>query len=148
MAKKLKLTPREKPQPKEFVPYESDEQKSVVRWAKDAQIKWPELALLYAVPNGAMLGGKNRFAQVNNLKAQGLRVGVPDLVLPVARGDWFGAYLEMKRLKDGVWDVEQKWWADKLKEQGYLCGLARGHKAGIDFFVAYLSKPKTVAIAF
>lgn len=131
-----------------FVPYESDEQKIVVKWAMDARIKWPELELLYAVPNGALLGGRNRFAQVNNLKAQGLRIGVPDLVLPVARGSYHGAYLEMKRIKGSTWDEDQKWWATKLKEQGYLCGLAKGQKQGIDFLIAYLKLPRTQVIPF
>ena len=44
--------------------------------------QWPELSLLFAVPNA----GKRTPATANWLRAEGMKAGVPDLVLPVARG--------------------------------------------------------------
>ena len=52
----------------------------------------PELAALYAIPNGG-----NRHPAVGaKLKAEGVRRGVPDLHLPVARGGFHSLYLETK----------------------------------------------------
>jgi len=34
------------------------------------------------------------FAHVSRLKAEGLRVGVPDLILPVARGEYHAMAIE------------------------------------------------------
>jgi hypothetical protein len=70
---------------KPYVPRESDEQASVFAWATQFVVRFPELQLLHAIPNGALLGGRNRFAVARELTNTGLRVGVPDIHLPVPR---------------------------------------------------------------
>lgn len=78
---------------KEFRPTEADEQRTVFEWAQMARHRWPELALMYAIPNGAMLGGHNRFAVIAALKAQGLKPSVPDLCLPAPRLGYAALYI-------------------------------------------------------
>jgi hypothetical protein len=122
---------------------EHDEQVAVIAWASLMARGFPELELLYAVPNGAKLPyrgkGKARFSpEAMRLKAEGLRPGVPDLVLPVARQGYHGLYIEMKYGKNKP-TPEQVWWADRLAEQGYLSTVCWGSQEAIDTIQAYLS---------
>ena len=64
------------------VPTEADEQIALFEWAALQSGRFPELALLYHVPNG---GSRNKI-EAARLRAQGVKSGVPDLCLPVARG--------------------------------------------------------------
>lgn len=77
-----------------YTPYihESVEQTNLFRWAAYEQGKYPELKLMYHIPNG---GSRNRL-EAANLKKQGVKSGVPDICLPVARGAYHGLYIEMK----------------------------------------------------
>ena len=82
-------------------PSEHEEQKAVVTWAKIMTTRYPELELIYAIPNGAKLPyvgkGKNRYSpQAMKLKAEGLHPGIPDLCLPVNRHGYGALYIEMK----------------------------------------------------
>lgn len=74
----------------------------------------PELALLYAIPNG----GKRHKVTAARLQAEGVRAGVLDLCLPVARQGFHGYYLEMKVGRNKL-TAAQKLWADVLTKQGY-----------------------------
>ena len=60
---------------------EADEQKAVIQWCILMEGRWPELEYIYHVPNG----GSRNSREAANLKAQGVKPGVPDLELPVAR---------------------------------------------------------------
>lgn len=53
---------------------------------------------LYSVPNG----GKRNAREAARLKAQGVKAGVPDLVLPIAVGGYGGLYIELKYGKNGL----------------------------------------------
>lgn len=79
--------------------------------------KWPELRWMYAVPNG---GGRTA-VQGARLKAEGVKPGVSDICLPIARQGYHGFYLELKKpgnLK-GESD-DQKEFGAFVTEQGYL----------------------------
>lgn len=77
------------------VPTESVEQQCLFRWAAFQSGRFPELALLYHVPNG----GSRKKAEAGRFRAEGVKAGVPDLCLPVARGGFHGLYIELKRQK-------------------------------------------------
>ena len=55
-------------------------QKALFEWADRMEGAWPELRLMYAIPNG----GLRTKAQAGKLKAEGVKPGVPDIHLPVA----------------------------------------------------------------
>lgn len=93
---------------------ESDEQKALFRWAALAQGKYPDLVLMYHIPNG----GSRHPAEAANLKAQGVKAGVPDICLPVPRGAFHGLYIEMKYGKNRL-TQSQKDWLAALIHQGY-----------------------------
>jgi hypothetical protein len=98
-----------------LLPSEHDEQATVVDWANHHTGKYPELELLYAIPNGGGRGkpfitksGEKRPPLLAiRLKEEGLKTGIPDLCLPVARGGYHACYIEMKR-QDGTLSDEQR----------------------------------------
>jgi hypothetical protein len=85
-------------------PTEHQEQVSLIKWANLQSRAYPELAHLFAVPNGSHKSKQAR----KNFKDEGLKSGVPDLILPVARGGFNHLYIEMKRIKGGTVSENQK----------------------------------------
>ena len=71
---------------------ETTEQIMLFAWAKMNEHIIPELRLLYHIPNE----GKRTQSSGSILKAAGLRAGVPDICLPVARQGFNALYIEMK----------------------------------------------------
>lgn len=120
------------------IPTESEEQQAVMEWAEAASGKWPELRLLYHVPNE----GRRSMATGGRLRAEGLKSGVPDLCLPSAHGEYHGLYIEMKRTKGGRATPEQKEWLEMLEEEGYKTEICNGADAAIETIGAYLALPK------
>ena len=96
------------------VPLEDAEQRAIFQWAAMGTAARPELGLLYAMPSGGKRAVKTAIA----LKAQGVKSGVPDMCLPVARNGYHGLYIELKRQKGGTVSETQKSWLTALAEQG------------------------------
>lgn len=93
------------------IPTERQEQAVLIDWWKHyAKTKGLDERLLFAIPNGAVLAGdaKRRGIQMTNLKATGLRAGIPDLFLAkpayeIARNNHLGGlFIEMKRKGEKV----------------------------------------------
>jgi hypothetical protein len=120
-----------------FTPTEHDEQVALMQWAEYALAAHPELELLFAVPNG----GARHKVTAAKLKAEGVKAGVQDIVLPVPRGTFHGLFLEMKRRQGGALSTEQKWWRDKLYAQGYQTCVCKGWESARDAIVEYLALP-------
>lgn len=116
---------------------EHDHQANVITWATMMEGRYPELCLLFAVPNGARVS----IGQAIKLKAEGLKAGVPDLMLPVARQGYHGLFVEMKRAGGEVRDTQVSW-LDALGEQGYLATVCYGDQDAIDTITAYLGMPE------
>lgn len=116
------------------VPSESVEQQCLFRWAAYQSGRFPELALLYHVPNG----GSRRKAEAGRFKAEGVKAGVPDLCLPVARGGFHGLYIEMKRKRGSRTSDDQKEWLAKLADQGYQTAVCKGWEAAARVIAEYL----------
>lgn len=119
-------------------PTEDQEQEALFRWAEYAQGAHPELAMLYAIPNG----GKRPMSVAIQMKRTGTRKGVPDMALPVARGGAHGLYIELKRKKGGRVSPEQVAWMDALTRQGYRCAVCHGFEAARDVILSYLGGEK------
>lgn len=71
-------------------PSEQMIQKEVVSWAGRNVATWPALAMLYSNPNEGRRHPHRGWADM------GMSAGLPDLVLPVARGPYAHLYLELK----------------------------------------------------
>jgi hypothetical protein len=98
------------------------------------------LKLMYAIPN-----------QIPNpvvaarMKAEGVKSGVPDIFLPVARYGKYGLYIELKRQKSldkkkakGVISTNQTAYALALIEHGYQVEISYGWEAARDVLIRYM----------
>lgn len=121
------------------IPLESDEQQALFEWAKWQKGKYPELELMYHIPNE----GKRSFSSGKRLVAEGLKKGVPDICLPAARCGYHGMYIEMKRSKGGKATKEQLWWQDRLTKQGYYAVICRGWEEAAAEILKYLKGAET-----
>lgn len=113
---------------------------------KEISLRYPTVAeLIFHVPNG---GHRHKLVAVK-LKEQGVKAGVPDLVLPMARGGYFGLYIEFKATapNDAAVSASQYAWIRRLSEQGYLAIVCRGHFDAMEQIRAYLRLPQTTAAA-
>jgi hypothetical protein len=117
------------------VPTESQEQQMLFQWAAWQSGKYPELALMYHTPNG----GHRSKAEAGRFKAEGVKAGVPDIFLPVARGRWHGLYIELKRQRGGKVSDHQKEWLEALEAQDYLVGVCKGWEAASKAILKYLN---------
>lgn len=109
----------------------------VPRWPILAGEGWPDSGALrlYAVPNG----GLRTVQEGVRLKMEGVQKGVPDLVLPIARGGFHGLYLELKAA-GGRTSREQDGWLAFLDDQGYRVAVAWTVERAFDILVEYLTQ--------
>lgn len=103
-------------------PTEAQEQESLFRWAAYNRVKYPELELMYHVPNG---GGRN-LIEAAHLKAQGVKPGVPDICLPVPNIKYTALYIELKRRKGGKVSDVQRGWITALNRVGCRAVVCHG----------------------
>ena len=120
---------------------EAQHQAMVMKWSQQPEIRsrWPELALLYHIPNG----GTRDVIEGRHLKQQGVKRGVPDLCLPVARGNYHALYIELKTYT-GRATAEQKWWGERLRCHGNMWQVCHGWEAAVAMLEWYLSLPDEV----
>lgn len=122
---------------------EHDAQAAVFQWAKLAESRFPELQLLMAIPNG----GHRHIAVAKKMRDEGVKAGVPDMCLPVARGGYHGLFIEMKSADSrprregskGPLSEEQRRWLQALNDQGYRASVCFGSREAIDLLTQYLS---------
>lgn len=120
----------------DLIPSEHDEQVTVIEWRDIMALRDPRYKRLYAIPNG---GARNK-RTAGMLKAEGVMRGIPDLSLPIPRGDYFGMFIEMKRRNGGRLSPEQKDWISFLSSQGYKCIVAHGADEAIEAIKNYIEE--------
>jgi hypothetical protein len=119
-------------------PLEHEEQSALFERTTYAVAALPELAWLFAIPNGGYYLSPRA---AGRLKAQGLKAGVPDTCLPVPRGRYAGLWIEMKR-RDAVpsdTKPEQRKWHEALRSMGYRVEVCKGWEAAWAVLMDYLS---------
>lgn len=119
---------------------EAEQQEAVIDFCNIMALypEYKELKLIYHIPNG---GSRNPL-EAKNLKKQGVRAGVPDLFLPVARGGYFGLYIEMKWGKNEATSEQLKYMGE-LRNQGYAVWLCRGAEVAKNCLEQYMNFPVT-----
>lgn len=106
----------------------------LMRWVRTMEADHPELAFFAAVPNG----GKRSRKTAADLKAEGVRRGVPDYLWPEPRGPYVGLAIELKT-DTGRPTPEQRTWLAHLRSRGWRAEVARGHREAIDLITDYLA---------
>ncbi len=76
---------------------------------------------VFAIPNG----GDRHVAVAVKLKKEGVKSGVPDLFVPIVNSKYGGLFIEMKKPKGKLSDV-QKFWLNLLEDQGYRVKVCYG----------------------
>lgn len=117
---------------------EAEEQEALITWTRYNETRFPELTLLFHIPNG---GSRNKF-EAKRLKAQGVKAGVPDLFLPVPRGAFHGLFVEMKYGKNKQTD-SQRQWERRLTEQKYAYFVCYSWREAADTIEKYLKQGGT-----
>ncbi len=112
---------------------ESGQQEALFEWAGYQLGRMPELEYMHHVPNG----GKRDAATAIALKRQGVKAGVPDIVLPAVRAEYHGLYIELKAGKNTATN-NQKRWLEFLRQQGYFTAVCYGWKIAAELIETYL----------
>lgn len=112
---------------------EGQEQALLFKWASFNLGTMPELKWMYHVPNG----GARDIITASRLKAEGVKSGVPDICLPVARQGYHGLYIELK-VKRNKPSETQKEWLKALTEQGYKTEVCYGWESAAHTVKQYL----------
>lgn len=115
---------------------ESGNQEALFCWADYNMQRMPELEFLHHVPNG----GKRDAATAVALKRQGVKAGVPDIVLPAPRAEYHGLYIELKAGSNTT-TAKQKRWLKFLRQQGYYTAVCYGWQLAAELIERYLLKP-------
>jgi hypothetical protein len=102
--------------------------------------KYPELKWFHAIPNGGL---RDKITAAK-LKAEGVKSGVSDCMLPVKRGPYCGLYLELKKLPGkGVGpSTEQLEFGEFVTSQGYYFAVCYGHEEAWSCLQWYLELDK------
>lgn len=112
---------------------EGGHQEALFEWAAYNAGRFPELAYLHHIPNG----GKRDKATAAAMKRQGVKAGVPDLCLPVARNGFHGLYIELKAGKNRP-TAKQKEWMEFLRLQGYHAAVCHHWGEAAELVEGYL----------
>lgn len=118
---------------------EDTEQMGVIDWANWNIGRFPELKLLFHIPNG----GKRDVKEAARFKAMGVKAGIPDLCLPVPMNGFAGLYIEMKYGKNTTTE-KQKEWISALKEQGYKVEVCHSGEDATKELETYLQGTRTI----
>jgi hypothetical protein len=116
---------------------ESSHQSALFCWATQSGID--ELKWMFHIPNG----GSRNIVEAGKLVAGGVKSGVPDIFLPVARFSFKGLWIELKKpgsgdKKAGVVEDNQRKWLDYLCSQGYATRVCYGWVEARDAILEYL----------
>lgn len=109
----------------------------------------PDMDMLFAVPNG----GERNLKVAANMKAEGVKSGVPDVVWPVPRGNFAGLYLELKRpglerRALGARSENQVKWHKKLIAKHYAVVTCYGWEAMAQAVELYAEDPNAFSRAW
>lgn len=93
-------------------------QAAVIAKCEESAVSNPLYEMIFAIPNG----GKRGKSVAGKLKVEGVKAGVLDLFISVARHGFHGYYLEIKA-GDNKPTQKQLEWIRRFREQGYLCNV-------------------------
>ena len=109
----------------------------------DLAHSFPEVRWIHAIPNG----GSRDVVTSGRLKAEGVRAGVWDVFIHVARGQWHGMYIEFKvpkrRVeKRGGLTEDHRAFGLAVHQEGYCTAVCYTWEEAIAHTLEYLRKEK------
>ena len=120
---------------------EAGAQEAIFSWCDIMRGTYPELKLLHHIPNG----GQRNKATAIALKRQGVKAGVPDLMLPVSRLGYHGLYIELKKSDHTNRPTKlQREWLEALEQQGYFTAVCYGYDEAVQKLTEYLESEVTL----
>ena len=111
-------------------PTEEQEQKALAKYLDFRGLCW------FHVPNG----GNRDAITGKHLKQQGVKPGVPDILIfrELHQPPTFaGVAIELKRQRGGVVTKDQRRWIDLLMQRGWKCEVCRGAHEAVAFIEEY-----------
>lgn len=93
-----------------------------------------DASVMFAIPNGE----ERHKAVAAKLKAAGVRPGVPDTFLPIARGGYHGLFIEFKRSAKGRLSDPQKAMIASLRARDYRVEIHHDWKSALEAVRNYL----------
>ena len=117
-------------------PLEKEEQINFVDFCKSQNITVISTQNGFKMPKNAF----NWAAYSNSLKRLGLSKGFPDLIVLARNKSQTHEvlFIEMKRQKGGRVSPEQKEWIERLDNDGYCVGVAKGFESAVKILEKYL----------
>ena len=115
-------------------PLEYQQQVNIFKFAEQMAAQYPELEMLVGSMNGVRL----TIGQAVKAKKAGMKKGYPDILLPINRKPYSGLYIELKRDKKNKVSVEQVWWLERLRKQGFYATVCHGEDEAKDLLIKYL----------
>ena len=112
---------------------EHAEQKCLFEWANLNKSNMPALNLMFAIPNG----GLRNIGVARNLKAEGVKAGVPDIFLAYPMSNHHGLFIELKVGNRKPTEL-QALWMKALSKVGYKAALCYGFEEARDTITDYL----------
>lgn len=122
-------------------PLEHHEQTLFFQWldyvfvSGNGLVREPLRAHVYAVPNA----GKRSYQTADEMRAEGMTAGTPDISVDVPSGKFHGLRLEMKRLGAKPPTKAQVEQMENRRRMGYEALLVQGFSAARQATVRYLS---------
>lgn len=115
---------------------ESLEQRALIQWVQLNLKIYPDLELIFAVGNG----GVRSKVEAGIMKAEGVKAGVCDLMLPVARKGFHGMFIELKvsNRKEASVSRSQIDFIERVRRRGYFADVAYGWDEARGMLEGYL----------
>jgi len=121
-------------------PSEAASQAALIAWRDMLAPRYPNLGMLFAIPNGGLRSKR----EAARLVAEGVRAGVPDLILLVPRRGYHALLIEMKTSR-GVLSPEQRAFLSEAANRGYLVTVCRSWPEAAAVLCSYLDLPPELA---
>jgi hypothetical protein len=92
---------------------------------------------MFAIPNR----GHRTMATAVMMRKEGMKRGVPDVVLPISRGGYNCLFIEMKRVNAAPSDTnpDQLEWHERLRRFGNCVLICKGFEAAKESVCLYLA---------
>lgn len=117
---------------------EHGHQCAVFCWIALNQAAYPDALKAHAIPNG---GERNPIVAAR-MKAEGVRPGVFDIFLPVARRGYHGLFIEMKKPGGKLSDAQEKKQAEYVAD-GYAAFMCDHWQHAVELIAWYLERGRS-----